>query len=81
MGKDFKYIKAKSKENKQVYTIGVDLLKKYPNKWEAVNTEDLDPIDDMDYFELKANLSELGVEFKGNASKAQLQRLYREAIA
>ena len=77
MARDSKSVLARSKVNGGLYTIGESFFKKYPEKWELA--EDGSEDRDMDYFELKTKLSDLGVDFKGNAKKEDLLQLYKEA--
>jgi len=78
MARDTQYVLARSKGNGGLYTMGISVIRKYPDRWEVVNEDDVEP--EMDYFELKTKLSDLGVDFKGNAKKDELLKLYEEAV-
>ncbi len=74
------YFLAKSKQNGATYRIGVSLYEKHPMDWEPI-VEKVHGEGEMDYFDLKSKLIELGVDFKGNAKKDELLKLYEEATS
>lgn len=86
MSLDTEFVRARSKSNGGLYTIGMRKYLKSPHKWELVHEEKvrenkkevIQKLDELSYKELKEELTELGVAFKGNSSKDTLLELLKE---
>ncbi len=70
-------VKAISKQNGGIYTIGEAKFKAEPNDWVLFVEEE--EVKELSYKELKALLKEKDIEFKGNASREQLMNLLDES--
>lgn len=71
-----KIFKVKNIKNGGIYMLGEDKLKSEVGEWEMVVEEVQVPAPTMN--DLKIELKEKGIEFKGNASRETLEKLLEE---
>ena len=76
MGKSFR---VKHKVTGAIYVLGPEKFESEKDMWELCPREDVVQDDELTYDEMRKKLKDLGVEFKGNASKADLKKLLEES--